>query len=114
MTRRHGYRGRAKAKYNYVRLPVRHRVNAVTRVINDADARAREPEVCKTRPRAPPRDLSTSMSLVNDHARARDFLQCSDDTFDLPPPSSSAGCTGLSLGALFSAPRRERVMNASA
>jgi len=37
MTRRHGYRGRAKAKYNYVRLPVRHRVNAVTRVINDAD-----------------------------------------------------------------------------
>jgi len=41
MTRRHGYRGRAKAKYNYVRLPVRHRVNAVTRVINDAD-RARE------------------------------------------------------------------------
>lgn len=37
MTLRHGYRRGGRAKYNYVRSPVRHRENTITRVINGAD-----------------------------------------------------------------------------
>jgi len=60
------------------------------------------------------------MSLVNDHARARARARAisADDTFDLSPPRRPplllAALDYRSAGALFSAPRRGRVMNASA